>query len=200
MERMSCFSADRLRNRVFWVGSMFWCSELPEEERLSAAWLLIRLWLTQRLEEVCTRLCVISVVSPSIVDANAIIANTHGYLLFVEGCFLAALDDLTRGGPTFPWPEVYIPTKNSGQSMLRPFDLAGNNITSPVPRGVSWSCRLFSEIREQTPSSISSASRVSLGSPVFVRQLLITVNENRATGGRPLIYPFNPLLHHEYGN
>lgn len=48
----------------------------------------------------CTRVCGIGVVPPSFVDANAIIA--HGYLLFVEGCFLAALDELTRGGLTFP--------------------------------------------------------------------------------------------------
>lgn len=70
----------------------------------------------------------------------------------------------------------------TGQFLLWYFDLEANNITSLVPRGISWSCRLFSEIREQTASSISSASRVSLGSPVFVRQLLITVNEN--TGHR----------------
>lgn len=70
----------------------------------------------------------------------------------------------------------------TGHFLLRYFDLGANNITSLAPRGVSQSCRLFSEIREQTPSSISSASGVSLGSPVFVRQLLITVNEN--TGHR----------------
>lgn len=50
----------------------------------------------------CTRVCAIGVVPPSFVDANAIIANTHGYLLFVEGRFLAALDEFTRGGLTFP--------------------------------------------------------------------------------------------------
>lgn len=70
----------------------------------------------------------------------------------------------------------------TGHFLLRYFDLEANNITSLAPRGVSQSCRLFSEIREQTPSSISSASRVSLGSPMFVRQLFITVNEN--TGHR----------------
>lgn len=148
----------------------------------------------------CICVCVIGVVPPRFVDANAIIANTLGYLFFVDGCYLAAPDELSRCGLTFVRPEVYILTKNTGQFMLQYFDLAGNNITSAVPRGVSRSCRLFSEIREQTPSSSSSASQVSLGSPMFVRQLLITVNENRATGGRQLIYPFNPLLHHEYGN
>ena len=71
---------------------------------------------------------------------------------------------------------------STGQFLLCYFVPGANNIMSPVPRCISWSCRLFSEIREQTPSSISSASRVSLGSPVFVRQLLITVNEN--TGHR----------------